>query len=630
MITIGMAGHIDHGKSAVVRALTRMNPDRLPEEQRRGMTIDVGFSWMILGNGERVAIIDVPGHRDYMKNVIAGLWGIDAALLVVAADDGWMPQTEEHFQILRFFDVRHAVVAITKVDMVMDSEWLDLVEEDVRRRIGNSHLAGSAVVRVDSLGGANIPLLKEQIEKLVPKISRKHDIGKPRVPVDRVFTIKGIGTVATGTLIDGSLSRDQQVFVPPVNGSRRVRGLETFKRAVERASPGSRVAVNLVGVEKGDIRRGDTLFGGSDPLDGIRAFEACVELVPGLGGPLTGNQEVMIHLGTREILGRVRLLGGKTLRPGEKGFGRFALREAVYARIGDRFIMRRPSPSETIGGGVVLDISANRYRVREEEKVTHLEMRVDLDLERLILSELARSEYVKTEGLLAAALYSSSAIDESVKALIREDRLVAAGAWIIGVERWKRLGEKALAILSAHHETYPLEEGMARAAFRSRLGLPEGALNGLLSFLKDAGEITVKGDVIALSFHSPALSRRQEAMASKIEDLFKRDPLNPPTKNELAASVPGCEPVIQFMCRRKVLLALQEGVLLERDQYAVIKARIVEFLGREGTISIQQVRAFSGLSRKYILPLLSQLDREGVTLKEGDLRVLAAPGVTSV
>jgi selenocysteine-specific elongation factor len=624
MITIGLAGHIDHGKSALVRALTHMNPDRLPEEQRRGMTIDLGFSWLALPGGEKIGVTDVPGHKDFMKNVIAGLWGIDAALLVVAADDGWMPQTEEHFQILRFLNIRHAVVAVTKIDLVSDPDWLDMVEEDILGRLEGTNLAGSCVVRVDSLSGTNVQRLGQEIELLVLRIKRKRDIGKPRLPIDRIFTIKGIGTVVTGTLVDGSLSKDEPVFIPSLNANKRIRGLEAYKEAICRAEPGSRVAVNLVGVEKDQLKRGDTLFGAEGQAARSRSFDAAIECVPQLASPLTGTKEVMVYLGTRECFGRIRLLGARSIRPGERGFGQFSFNEPVFPRIGDRFIIRRPSPPETIGGGMVLDISSRRHRLKEDERVALLQARENLDLAALIRSELTKNKYMKREGLWAASPYSASQIDECIKTLADENRVVTAGSWVLGQAHWGHQMEKAIEVLSAEHANHPLEIGMDRAKLQSSLNLPEDSFHHFIGALKESGRITHGGDTVALSEHRPVLSPTHELMASRMRELFKKNPTTPPTKNELLVEIPGCEDVVQFMCRQGVLVGLPEGILLEHDQYQVMKMEIVRFLSHEGSISIQQVRDLFGLSRKYILPLLSRLDKEGITIKQGDLRILAA------
>ncbi|MFC1534778.1 selenocysteine-specific translation elongation factor, partial [Thermodesulfobacteriota bacterium] len=266
MFTIGTAGHIDHGKSSLVRALTSIDPDRLPEEKRRGMTIDLGFAWLPLSNGKVAGIIDVPGHKDLMKNVIAGLWGVNAALLVIAADDGWMPQTEEHVRILEFFHIWQGIIAITKIDLVSDQEWIDLVEDDIQKRLQLTHLKGAPIVRVSTREGTNIKDLQKRIENFALGADGPRDIEKSRLYIDRVFTIAGSGTVVTGTLIDGSILPDQKVAIFPKNLQSRIRSLESYKQKINQGRPGSRMALNLVGIEKGELKRGDIIFGHEDQI----------------------------------------------------------------------------------------------------------------------------------------------------------------------------------------------------------------------------------------------------------------------------------------------------------------------------------------------------------------------------
>jgi selenocysteine-specific elongation factor len=623
MITIGLAGHIDHGKSALVRVLTQMSPDRLPEEQKRGMTIEAGFSWLTLEDGETISLIDVPGHKDFVKNVLAGLWGIDAALLVVAADDGWMPQTEEHFQFLKFLAVKRAIVVMTKTDIVSDHGWLDVVEEDIRARLYHSNLKDSPIVRVDSLRGMNVDSVLEKIQTLVSGIKRKKDIGKPRLPVDRVFTVRGVGTVVTGTLIDGHLSKDDTLFIPAIRASRRIRSLESFKRSVDRAPAGSRLAVNLVGVEKAELRRGDILFGNRMHAVESHMFDARIELVPFLANPVTSNREVMVYLGTRELAGRIRLLKGKSLGPGEKGFVQFCFKEAVAVRIGDRFIIRRPSPRETIGGGIVLNFPGSRNRFNLEDRTTILQARECLDAKTLVETELWKNKYSKPADLLIASPCSSAEIKESLSYLLREEACIKAGSWVVSRTHWQKQEEKAKRVLSLDYASHPLGMGMDRATFQSQIDLPEDTLSYFISRLRDSGGIALQGSKVALSAHRPSLSLTHEMMVSKIIEAFRKSRTNPPTRNDLLSQIPGCEEIVRHKCLQKVLLNLADGVLFERDHYVAIKKEIIEFLKDHQTISIQQVRSLFGLSRKYILPLLAQLDREGVTLKQGDLRVLA-------
>ncbi len=624
MFTIGTAGHIDHGKSSLVKALTSIDPDRLPEEKRRGMTIDLGFAWLPFSDGSVAGIIDVPGHKDLMKNVIAGLWGIDAALLVVAADDGWMPQTEEHVQILEFLGIWRGIVVITKIDQISDPEWLDLVEEDIRQRLSTTHLKDSPLIRVSAKQGTNIKELVRYLEELALKSGGRKDIGKPRLHIDRVFTISGSGTVVTGTLNDGSFHQGQQVTVFPGSLSCRIRGLESFNQKIDMARPGSRVALNLTAVQKRDLKRGDIVFGREEDIRQSYMIDVRVELASSLPKSLKNNARLLIYLGTKEIPARIRFIKEDTLAPRESALAQLRFEEPVAARIGDRFVIRRHSPPATIGGGMVLDPLALKHRGRDAGVVMSLlGSRINLGLVGLILSEAAKNRYLNHEDLLVASEYSRSEIGECVDSLTEENRLVLVSPWVIDAAYWREQLENVTQILAREHAVHPLEIGINSAEMQRILELPREMFNQIIRALSESGRITQKGNYLSLSSHEPRLSREEELIVSKILDLFKKRPANPPSKKELALLVPGSENVIQFICRQGLLVELEEGILFEAEHYQKIKKEIIETLGARGRISIQDTRDLFGFSRKYILPLMKRLDKEGITRQDGDDRVLA-------
>ncbi len=624
MFIIGTAGHIDHGKSALVRALTSIDPDRLPEEKRRGMTIDLGFAWLRLSSGEVIGIVDVPGHKDLIRNVIAGVWGIDATLLVIAADDGWMPQTEEHLQILNLFHIERGIVALTKVDLIDDANWLDLVEEDIQRRLKGTRLSDASIIRVSTKEGTNIQELRRCIEELILNIAPKRDIGRPRLPIDRIFTIKGSGTVVTGTLIDGALSQGEKVILFPQNVHTHIRALESYKEKTDKAQPGTRVALNLVGLEKGVLKRGDIVFGAQEQIRSSKIIDTRMKLNSQLAYPIKSNTELAVYLGTKEILGRAMLLEGKSLRPGESAFAQFRFKEPVATRIGDRFIIRRPSPAETIGGGTVLDPLASKHKFKDMGKIIPLlERRTNLTIEELILSELDKNKYTKGEDLLVASHYSMAEVTSCTRSLQDKNRLIVVGSWVIDSTYWQKQIEKVLEILTAEHSLHPWRKGLPQAELQNRLDMPNELFNRLIATLIESGEIVRDKDTIALSTHKPRLSPERELVASSILELFERNRTNPPTKRELAVKIPGSEEIIWFMCQQNILVELPEGILFEYKHYENVKSEIINFLRGNNTISIQQVRRRFGFSRKHILPLLSKLDEEGITRRLGDERVLA-------
>ncbi len=624
MAIIGTAGHIDHGKSALVQALTSIDPDRLPEEKRREMTIDLGFAWLPLSPGGVVGIVDVPGHEDFVKNMIAGVGGIDAALLVVAQDEGWMPQTEEHLRILDFLDIKHGVVALTKVDLSDDPDWLDLVEAEIRERLKGTGLAAAPIVRVSARRGTNIPELRQIIEDMVSRVPPNRDTGKPRLPVDRIFSIKGSGSVVTGTLLDGTLSRGDEVYIFPRNRNARIRALESYKETVDSAPPGTRVALNLVGLEKEELSRGDIIFGEKRQAIASRIIDARIGLIPQLAIPLKSNTEYKIYLGTREITGQVILLGRQVLKAGESALAQLRFREPVATRLGDHLIIRRASPAETIGGGTVLDPAASRHRFRDIARVTRfLESRESLELEEVLLSELEKVSYAEERGLLLASYYPAAEVIQCAGKLQARGKLIRAGSWIVELGYWQGRAKQAQDILAREHSRHPLQRGLPQAELESRLHLPRGLFNQLITAMIEAGEIARREGIIALPTHQPSLSPEQERLVSQVAKLFATSQTSPPTRKELATRLPGSEAVVRFMCQQGTLMELPDGVLLESQHYDGIKKEVVGFLKQNGSITIQQMRSIFGFSRKYTIPVLNKMEEEGLVRRRGEERILS-------
>jgi len=624
MAIIGTAGHIDHGKSALIQALTSIDPDRLPEEKRREMTIDLGFAWLRASSGEAIGIVDVPGHEDFIKNMIAGAGGIDAALLVIAADEGWMPQTEEHLQILDLLHIKHGIVALNKIDLIDDPEWLDLIEEDIRERLKGTVLSEALIVRVSATKETNIGELRQKLEELVLQVS-KRDVGKPRLPIDRIFSMKGSGVVVTGTLVDGALARGDRVYIFPKNLRPYIRTLESYKEKRERAETGTRVAVNLVGLEKADLSRGDIIFGEEGQVKASKFIDASIKLVPQLSKPLKGNTEFKIYLGTREILGKITLLAGEILKSGESAFAQIRFKEEVATRLGDHFIIRRPSPAETIGGGTVLDPLAGKHRFKERDKVSlFLQRRVGLEIDELILSELDKNKYLDEKGLLVASHYSQQEVRDCVASLRGEGKLIMAGSWVVDLTYWQTQMKQVLDLLAEKHSLHPLEKGFPQVELQSRLKLPKELFDHLIASLIGLGKIVREQSIIALSTYRLSLSPEQEKLISQILKVFQGSEANPPTKKELIAQMPNSEGIIRYMCQQNMLIELAEGVLFERKRYENIKSEIISFLKSNGSISFQQARTLLGFSRKYLLPLFNKLDEEGITQRSGDTRVLRA------
>jgi selenocysteine-specific elongation factor len=403
MHVIGTAGHVDHGKSTLVLALTGIDPDRLREEKEREMTIDLGFAWLTLPNGDPVGIIDVPGHRDFVENMLAGVGGIDAALFIVAADEGVMPQTREHLAILDLLGVSRGVVALTKTDLAESEDWIELVAADVSETLDGSVLQGSPIIPVSARTGQGLDDLTAALQEMLSQVEPRHDRGRPRLPIDRVFTISGFGTVVTGTLTDGSFAVGQEVEILPKGLGARVRGLQTHKEKVERTVPGSRVAMNLSGVSKGELARGDVV---TTPgwLRGTVLVDVQLRYLPSAPRPLRHNAQLKFFTGAAETLARVRLLGQDELPPGETGWAQLRLQDPVAMVKGDRFIVRLPSPPATVGGGTAIDPHpGRRHRRTRPEVISRLETLSQGSPAEILLQSLERSGPTPTREALSTS-----------------------------------------------------------------------------------------------------------------------------------------------------------------------------------------------------------------------------------
>ena len=621
MFTFGTAGHIDHGKSSLVKALTAIDPDRLPEEKRRGMTIDLGFAWLQVSSGEMVGIVDVPGHEHFVRNVIPGLGGIDAALLVIAADDGWMPQTEEHLQILHLLGVKNGIVALTKIDLVDDPDWLELVETEIAEKLTMSSLKDAPIIRVSSKDGSGIQQLKEAIERLVTELVPRKDIGKPRLPVDRVFMMKGSGVIVTGTLSNGSLRTGDEVFTSPGGQTAHIRSIESYKRQVSRAQPGSRVALNLTGVKKSGIERGDIIM----TVDAKTSKVVNVELrtTPQLASPLKTNSELVFYFETRELLGRIIFFNVNVVPAAGVALAQVRFNGSISTYVGERFIIRRQSPAITIGGGIILDPLAVKFRIRDRDNtMALLERRKNLELVELILTEVEKNKYCERKAFLESSFYAAKEITDCTKVLQQQGRLMITDTYIIDSNHWQCARRRLLESLSKHHKEYPLKKGLSQSLLQSYIDLPKEAFSQMMASLIKEEQIARQEDLVYLYSHKPALTSDQNEMVSTIMQLIDKDSANPPKIWEVAEQIPGSDKVIHFMLQQNMLIELPDNILLNKKRYQEIEGEVVNFLERQGEISIQDINSLFGFSRKYTIPLLSYLDIKGITRRKGNIRVL--------
>ncbi|HEX6123683.1 MAG TPA: selenocysteine-specific translation elongation factor, partial [Ktedonobacterales bacterium] len=543
MSCIGTAGHVDHGKSTLVTALTGIDPDRLAEEKARGMTIDLGFAWLTLPSGREVSLVDVPGHESFIKNMLAGVGGIDVALLVVAADDGVMPQTEEHLAILDLLRVRAGVVALTKCDLV-EAEWLELVREDIAERLKPTTLAGAPIIACSGVTRAGLPELLAALDAALDAVPGRRDLGRPRLPVDRVFTITGFGTVVTGTLQDGMLRLGQEVELLPGGRRGRIRGLQAHKQSIEAGQPGGRLAVNLVGVAKSEVRRGDVLA-----LPGRQrattALDVRLEVIAGAPRGIAHNAELDLYLGAAETPARVLLLAADELRPGERGWAQLRLSRPVVAAHGDHFILRVPSPSLTIGGGLIVEPWARRHRRHDASVLSRLELLARGNPEELVLAALggepraggkAPGKARQSGGLGGLAPQEIARmvglplgeVTAHLRELAARELVIAAGEAFYAASVWQRLRAESGALLQSYHQQYPLRAGMPREEWRARLGLGARELGAVVAALAAAGalaEVTstsgAPGAFLTLPGFAPRLTPPQERAVAAMLERFR-------------------------------------------------------------------------------------------------------------
>lgn len=620
MYVIGTAGHVDHGKSALVKALTGIDPDRLPEEKDRGMTIDLGFAWLKLPDGNEVGIVDVPGHERFIRNMIAGVGGIDFVVLVIAADDGWMPQTEEHLQIINFLGVRHGLVVLTKIDLVK-KEWLELVEDDLRAKLEGTFLENAPIVRTSVVTKEGLEKLTSELERSLKLIPPRPDLEKPRLYFDRVFTLAGRGTIVTGTLIDGHLEVGQGVLILPKGRYARIRSLQTHKKEITEAVPGSRVAINLSGIEKEEISRGDMLT--LPEIDVSSDFVCCrIESVPNTRSLLSHGGNYLVLLGTSEVQGKLLLLEGKRVPPGESGYAVLKLKHKIPCLIGDRFIIRLPSPATTLGGGTVLAIEKQRYSRNRENLLRWLSERFPPDAEKLIVSEVKKRGVASVKVLSKNARIHHREIAETATLLADDGKLVRLGDLYGDPAHIDEIERQTIDSLQKEHRERPHLPGIKVAEFVSRYRLDASLAEKLLSHFESRGKISRQGAFLKLSEFAPQLTEEQKEIADKLLKSIASSPLANPTREELLKMYPGSFEVLKFLIAHGEVVEFTGGILLTTKDFEEVKKTVLEHLREKGKATAGELRKLLNTSRKYMIPVLEKLDELKITAREGDYRRL--------
>jgi len=629
-VVVGTAGHIDHGKTSLVKALTGIDTDRLPEEKARGITIDLGFAFLEEPDGLTVEIVDVPGHERFVKNMLAGVGGIDLAMLVIAADEGVMPQTREHLAICSLLHIKTGLIALTKIDLV-EPDWLELVKDDVRGAVRETFLEDAPILPVSAKTGEGLAELRAAVRGLAAGVPPRGTDQLPRLPIDRVFTVKGFGTVVTGTLAAGALAVDERVEAYPRGLQAKIRGLQTHGRPVTAARAGQRTAINLQGLERAAIDRGDVV-GLPGTLVSSLLVDGTLELLKDAPRAVKSRTRLRFHVGTSEIMARALLLDRGELEPGASGLVRFRLESPLIALPGDRFVVRSYSPIVTIGGGTLLDIDPPRFKRKTPALVAHLEL-LQTGSPEAILEEHVR--HVGAAGIRLAALagrvpFGPERLRGLLDTLQKERRVLAVDRdWFIHPDSAARLRALAVQALEAFHRANPLKPGMSREELRGRAGaVDERVFAFLLTALDAEGAVKTDRDKVRLASHEVRLSPDQQRVLDRLEEDFLRADAAPPSAEEALgrAGLGGDEEheLFQVLVQAGTLVRVKDSLYFHARALETIQTRVVALLQDRKEIGPGDIKDLLGISRKYAIPLLEFFDQRRVTTRVGERRILRA------
>ena len=630
-IIMGTAGHVDHGKTALIKALTGVDTDRLKEEKERGITIELGFASLTLESGQKLGIVDVPGHEKFVKNMVAGAGGIDLVVLVIAADEGVMPQTREHFDICTLLGIKNGLVALTKIDLV-DSEWLDLVKEDVRGFLAGTFMEESPIIPLSVVTGEGFPEFLSTLDKTIMRIEAHPDTGLFRLPVDRVFTMKGFGTVVTGTLMSGKVNVGEAVEILPKRVTAKIRGIQVHNESVTVAEAGQRTAINLQGTEKTQIPRGDILAhqGVFTPSN---RFDIYFKYLSSADRKLKSRTLVRLHSGTSEIISRIILIGRDEMEAGETCYAQVVLGTPTVTMAGDRFVMRSYSPVWTIGGGQILDPLPGKHKRYSDSVLDNFNiLRNGTDLERTTvimdragLTGISFQELILRTGLnpnnLKRILEEMFSKKQAI--LLDRDELRVVSSSVYGA-----LQEEVLSQIEKYHEKFPLKVGLSKEELRTTLGqfIDSGLFNVTLKDLEKVGKIVIDRENVRISGHTVNLKGEQEQTRKEMEKIYLESKLTPPstkvTMEEFADRKKEAESVLKVMLNEGTLLKVSEDMCFHKEILESLREDYRNLLLKDGKSTPASFKDMTGLSRKFIIPLMEYFDKTLLTIRVGDHRVL--------
>ncbi len=629
---LGTAGHIDHGKTSLVKALTGVDTDRLPEEKARGMTIDLGFAHL----GEAATIIDVPGHEKFVKNMVAGVSTIDLVLFVIAADDGIMPQTREHLEICQLLQVRRGLVALTKKDLV-EPDWLTLVQEEICATLKKTFLENAPIIPVSNITGEGISELRRALAEMMAKIPARQDRGVFWLPVDRAFSMKGFGTVVTGSVLSGQVNSGEELEILPAQKTVRVRGLQQHGKETNHVQIGDRAAINLLGVATEEVGRGDVLAA-PGYFHPTRRANCRVQLLASAPAPLRNRSRVRVHLGTAEILARVIPLGANELAPGQTDYVHFLFETPVATRRLEPLVIRRYSPPRTIGGGIILDAEAAPYRTRDAALLPKLQALEKEDPQELLVAQfLLAGRYVVTVDQLAAETGGKKEdLQKQIQALVQTQNVLPVGKrGFLHRHRLETLGQQLENLLRDFHQKNPIRLGPRKAELSGTISALNDAalLNFLIEHYKNTGKIKEVEAHLALAEHEIQLTPAQESLRQKVSDTLYAQAFAPASPAELAAKFSATEKeledILSVLLLQKEIARLEDGIFMHQRRLDEAKKRVIDYLRQNHEITVSQFKALvENTSRKFAVPLMQYFDATGITERRGEVRIAGVEAET--
>jgi selenocysteine-specific elongation factor len=629
-VILGTAGHIDHGKTALVKALTGVDTDRLKEEKERGITTELGFTFLKLPSGIQMGIIDVPGHEKFVKHMVAGVWGIDLVALIIAADEGVMPQTREHLEICQLLGVRKGLIILTKIDLV-DQDLLGLVKEEVTEIVNDTFLNGAPILPVSSITREGIPQLISALDRLSQEVEERSTGGLFRLPIDRVFVMKGFGTVVTGTVVSGALSIGEPVQILPSGIEAKVRTLQVYNRPVEKAVAGQRAAVNLQGIETSAVERGDVLVH-FRTLAPTRVLDVYIDYLPSAQRPLKNRTRQRFHIGTNLTSASIFLLDREEMAPGEGGFAQLRLEAPVVALPHDRFVIRGSGVIQTLGGGVVLDAHPARHKRNAPSVIEDLTILREGSQDQAIAQHISHSGMggIAFDDLLKRVATSSSEVQRIIKKMIDQGEALSIDPEkmkVIDIRFYHQLREMALAKLKEFHQRFPMKSGLAKEELRTKLPMEldvklfQILLNGLIQ----SKEILLEKDKLRLPTHQIS-SMDERGLIKRVEEAVLKAGLQSPSPRELSEAwsekEEGIQAVFEHLVHEEVLVKIKSGIYIHRVPFGDLKEELVSYLKKNKEITTPQFKEMTNASRKYAIPLIEYFDQIKLTIRLGEKRVL--------